>query len=807
MQNRRVFAFPLLTFVVAAAIPRSTIPLDGQSGEFVHFEGSQTNPIRLSADGTRLFAVNTANASLSVFDVSRPRFPDLIGEIPVGLEPVSVNPLSNDEAWVVNQLSDSISIVSVSRGIVIDTLRTGDEPMDVVFAGSDQAYVTVSGANAIIVSDTTSRAVRHVLPVFGGSPRALAVSPDGDLVYAAFALSGNGTTLIRSDLAPPQPPPTNGNLPPAPQVGKIVPADDPEWSSVINFQMPDNDVAVIATGSSPRIAGYYSGVGTINLGLAVHPENGDLFVANTEARNLIPFLTSLRGHWVDNRITRVAVATGRVTPFDLNPSIDYSTLPNPEARATALAQPTSVVFDPDGEFMYVAAFGTDRVARVDTGGNVLWFVEVSPPSGSGSNVDPRTKRGPRGLALAADGRYLYVLNRISNTISVVDTRAQGVVRELPVGADPTPAGVRIGRGFLYDAKLSGNGTGSCASCHVDGDVDRLAWDLGDPGGEMQIVRQGLRTFEFHPMKGPMTTQSLRGLAGLAPFHWRGDRANLQEFNGAFPALMGGSEVSDFNMLTYATFINTIRFPPNPNQNLDRSMPGAIGPGNPAAGQEAFLTVAETRVPDPRTCNSCHRANPGPGTSRVIIRGPDQALKVPHLRNMYQKDLFNRFAGRTIDGFGMDHDGHVSTFLDFFAADIFATYSRQQKLDLTAYMLSFDTGTAPAVGYSLTMNADNIDDGGVQTDWATLRQQAEAQDIELVANGTINGQVRRLIYRPSQDDYVIDQGPFASFSNADLQTLVEQGDTLTLMGRPLPLSETTQAAPDVSRLSGGRKPGH
>ena len=30
----------------------------------------------------------------------------------------SVNPRSNDEAWVVNQVSDSISIVSVSRGLV-----------------------------------------------------------------------------------------------------------------------------------------------------------------------------------------------------------------------------------------------------------------------------------------------------------------------------------------------------------------------------------------------------------------------------------------------------------------------------------------------------------------------------------------------------------------------------------------------------------------------------------------------------------------------------------------------------------------
>ena len=151
----------------------------GQSAEFANFEGAQTNPIRLSPDGTRLFAVNTANASLSVFDVANPTVPVLIREIPVGLEPVSVNPRTNDEAWVVNQLSDSVSIVSVSRGIVIATLNIPDEPMDVVFAGVNQAYVSVSRNNAVAVFDTTTRALTHVLPLFGGNPRALAVSPDG----------------------------------------------------------------------------------------------------------------------------------------------------------------------------------------------------------------------------------------------------------------------------------------------------------------------------------------------------------------------------------------------------------------------------------------------------------------------------------------------------------------------------------------------------------------------------------------------------------------------------------------------------
>ena len=35
--------------------------------------------------------------------------------------------------------------------------------------------------------------------------------------------------------------------------------------------------------------------------------------------------------------------------------------------------------------------------------------------------------------------------------------------------------------MLYDAtQFSGNGEASCASCHIFGDMDDLAWDLGNP---------------------------------------------------------------------------------------------------------------------------------------------------------------------------------------------------------------------------------------------------------------------------------------------------------------------------------------
>ena len=759
----------------------ANLPAAGAEAAFANFEGAQTNPIRLSPDGTRLFAVNTPAKTVSVFDLTQPDSPYLIAEIPVGVEPVSVNPRNADEAWVVNQVSDSVSIVSVSRGIVTDTLSVKDEPADVVFAKA-LAFVSASRSNKVVAFDAASHAVVANLPLVGANPRALAVSPGEERVYVALALSGNGTTLLNDKLAPPPPPPENANLPPPPQVGLIVRADDPTWSSQLQLTMPDNDVAVIRVDNPPTVSGYYPGVGTINLGLSVNPVTGDIFVANTDARNIVRFEPNVRGHIVDNRITRIRITDGQVTPFDLNKNLNYSILPNPLAVALALAQPTAVVFDPGGLFMYVAAFGTDRVALVDIRGRVLARIEVALPSGAGALVDPRNKRGPRGLALNDSQQRLYVLNRISNTISVIDTAQQRLVTEVPVGLDPTPAAIRAGRGFLYDAKLSGNGTAACAACHVDADMDHLAWDLGDPGGELSTTTSGGQTITFHPMKGPMMTQTLRGLAGMEPFHWRGDRADFAAFNPAFDSLMGGTSLSAADMTAYSDFINSILFQPNPYQRLDRGFQARLLGGNPAAGQDTFMNAPlaiPLTHPEGVTCNSCHQL---PNGSNGIIDGVDfpQPLKPPHLRNVYQKLLFDAVS-ESIDGFGLNHDGRLTGLTNFFKGPAFTQYSPQQAADIVAFVLSLDTGTAPAVGYTRTLNAANVDSQANQSAWSLLEAQASVGNIDLIARGTLLGFVRGLKYRPATKDYVADRLALGPYTRAQLAAFIRSGDTLSIMG--------------------------
>jgi len=90
--------------------------------DFVTFESGPVRPLALSPDGTRLFIANIPEAHLEVWDLTPASGPEPLASVPVGLEPVAVAALSNDEVWVVNHLSDSISVVSVAGQRVTRTL-------------------------------------------------------------------------------------------------------------------------------------------------------------------------------------------------------------------------------------------------------------------------------------------------------------------------------------------------------------------------------------------------------------------------------------------------------------------------------------------------------------------------------------------------------------------------------------------------------------------------------------------------------------------------------------------------------------
>ncbi len=174
--------------------------------------------------------------------------------------------------------------------------------------------------------------------------------------------------------------------------------------------------------------------------------------------------------------------------------------------------------------------GSGNLITIDSQGNRI-----------GTNPPIELGEGPTGMALDEGRNRLYVYNRFDGSISTVDVTTGVVASTLPL-FDPTPTIIRNGRPFLYDTQMtSGLGQVACASCHVDGRTDGLAWDLGDPTSTVEILGTNYNfaqplptvTNNFHPMKGPMTTTTLQDIIGHEPFHWRGDRLGIEQFNITF----------------------------------------------------------------------------------------------------------------------------------------------------------------------------------------------------------------------------------------------------------------------------------
>jgi DNA-binding beta-propeller fold protein YncE len=231
-QERAGFLRAIFTSSALIAVMLFVHPASASPPDFIAFESGQVRPLAVSPDGSTLFAVNTPNGTLEVFKIAIGKL-ERTAQIPVGLEPVAVASRTDTEVWVVNHLSDSISIVSlIGTPHVVRTLLVGDEPRDIVFAGRRghaRAFITTahrgqqrtdpSIANVPSAGDpqlTTPGVPRadvwvfdpdrlgttmggtpvQILSFFTDTPRALAVSPDGRTVYVAGFHTGNQTTVI-----------------------------------------------------------------------------------------------------------------------------------------------------------------------------------------------------------------------------------------------------------------------------------------------------------------------------------------------------------------------------------------------------------------------------------------------------------------------------------------------------------------------------------------------------------------------------------------------------------------------------------
>ena len=315
----------------------------------------------------------------------------------------------------------------------------------------------------------------------------------------------------------------------------------------------------------------------------------------------------------------------------------------------------------------------------------------------------------------------------------------------------------------------------------------MAWDLGDPDGKvtanplpienpdaLAILRAAVNGSgemrEFHPMKGPMMTQTLKGIATSGAMHWRGDRANgvfgkaandprlaFRNFIVAFEGLLGREKyISDRRMERFADFALSLALPPNPNRPLDNQLTAMQGFGS------AFFH--NMPIDGFRTCSGCHTVDEGKGlfgtSTKATVDGPSQILKVPHLRNLYQKiGMFGMRArigsgparqGAQVRGYGFSHDGSVDTLFRFVSGRVFRFRNDESKRQVEQYLFAFESDLAPIVGQQVTLGARNFEAASKRVDLMRARAMAPffskilggaTTECDLIVKGLVAGKAR------------------------------------------------------------------
>ena len=281
----------------------------------MNFESPHSNPISYIADQSLVYVVNTPADTVDVIDMESN---EVISRINVGIDPVGIAVRPDGmEVWVTNHVSDSISVIdtdpeSATRHQVLHTIQALhssrkypilDEPVGVVFANDEWAYVALSSSNRIAKINVETRGIRQYLPITAQDPRAIAVRDDR--LYVIPFESNNQTQISGCH-------PENLDTDPLctfDAIVHVVEAMDGSNQStsagyvadiVRDSRIPDRDLYVFDTEASTTNRNLpplqvVDTLGTLLYGIAVDSQHR-VFVAQTEARNDANGKAGTEGH-------------------------------------------------------------------------------------------------------------------------------------------------------------------------------------------------------------------------------------------------------------------------------------------------------------------------------------------------------------------------------------------------------------------------------------------------------------------------------------------------------------------------------
>lgn len=322
--------------------------------------------------------------------------------------------------------SGEISVINTNNNTIIATVTSGFNPGaipagSVVSPDGKTTYIMDSQNGCIYAIQTSSNTVVATITV-GSTPSGMAIAPNGIYAYVANYYGGSGTGSI----------------------------------SVINTNT--NTV-----------------VSTINAGLWVHPRG----IAVTKNSNYA-YVTNAGGSG-NNGNVGILNATSALSTIStiqaassivMGPNGYYAYVGNTNATGGSNYSPLSIVDLSNNTVVSTIAMPSNgnQVAVAITPNNQYLYVASTQPSSSiycaqlsgtgntGSIIATiNAGSGPSSIAISSNGKYAYVTNRASGSISVINTTTNSVISTITVGSFPNNGSSNLGIATAWAYLLDNQG--------------------------------------------------------------------------------------------------------------------------------------------------------------------------------------------------------------------------------------------------------------------------------------------------------------------------------------------------------------
>lgn len=468
--------------------------------------------------------------------------------------PVDLVLTSNEQRLLTaNQLSNTLSLVDVGTGKVLDEVPCGRRPSALALTPDERRVLVAGtfGGDVTMFALDGSRLKQLASVHLGFEPRGIAICPDGRRAYVALTTAHAIAVLDLDSLKP---------------IGRIdvgrwprYLALNPDGSRLAVGANGDGGVAVVDTASLSRL--YLEDFAGLNLG-QMHISNDGKFVYFPyivyRANAITP--GNIRLGWVlASRLARVRLdGPARREAISLDP------------QGEAISDPYGVALSRDENWAYCAASGTHELLVYRLPG--LPFIDYGGP---GDHIDKqlltdkerffRIPLGGRPMAVRAsrDGQHVYVANALLNAVQVVDPVARKIVKTIALGGPAEPSLARQGEAIFHDGRRSLDQWYSCHSCHYEGHTNAVTMDTRNDGrfGNYKVVL------------------SLRNVTHTGPWTWHGWQNDLTlAMRKSLTDSMQGKEPNDTDIKALIAFLGTLEPPPNPFRKADGSLADAARRG-------------------------------------------------------------------------------------------------------------------------------------------------------------------------------------------------------------------------------------